>query len=289
VRSATALTPTSLGPGLGESHDLIPALVLDQDQSGGLDPGVATGSLQALHGDTVALGRHRAGAAHAHVGDRVALMLGDGTRAHASVVAIYTRDLGFGDAILSPDLVAGHQTSPLLGAILVRASQPGLVAARLENLSSRYPGLRVTDRSSLSSVADQNRELNHWLGPVFVTMTFAYTAIAVVNTLTLLALRRRRELALLRLAGATPRQVRSMTRWEAALIITVGLGLGLAIAASALLPLAHALTGSLRPYVPVRPLAGIVGTSALLALVALVLPTRRSLRPSPVEAAGLSA
>jgi FtsX-like permease family len=62
----------------------------------------------------------------------------------------------------------------------------------------------------------------------------------------MIALRRRRELALLRLTGATTRQVQSMARWEAILIITIGLGIGLAITATALLPLSHALTGRFR-------------------------------------------
>jgi putative ABC transport system permease protein len=102
----------------------------------------------------------------------------------------------------------------------------------------------------------------------------------------MIALRRGRELALLRLVGATTRQVRSMARWEAVLIIAMGLGVGLAIAATALLPLSHALTGDLRPYVPARPLAAILGISALLALGALALPTRRALRERPIEAIG---
>ena len=50
-----------------------------------------------------------------------------------------------------------------------------------------------------------------------------------------------------------------MARWEAALIIAIGLGVGLAIAATALLPLSHALTGGLRPHVPAGPLAAILG------------------------------
>ena len=57
-----------------------------------------------------------------------------------------------------------------------------------------------------------------------------------------------------------------MARWEAALIITIGLGLGLAIAATALLPLSHALNGGL-PYVPASPFAAILGVTALLALL----------------------
>jgi putative ABC transport system permease protein len=144
----------------------------------------------------------------------------------------------------------------------------------------------VSDRASFATAADADREMNRWFGPQFVAEIFAFTSIAVVNTLLLIALRRRRELGLLRLVGATGRQVRSMARWEAALIITIGLGLGLAIAATALLPLSHALNGGL-PYVPARPFVAILGGTALLTLVALAVPTRRMLRSRPVEAIGV--
>jgi putative ABC transport system permease protein len=286
VRSAVALTPTTLGPSLGVSDDVMPAQILDGGPGGGLDAGVTAGSLNALQGDAIALGRHRADAAHARVGDRVAVTLGDGSHAHATVAAIYSRELAFGDALLAPELAAGHQTSPLLGTVLVRADRPAAVSARLRAMARRYPGLRVGNRASLATASDADRELNRWLGPVFVAMIFAFTSIAVLNTLAMIALRRGRELGLLRLVGATHRQVRSMARWEAALIIAIGLGLGLAITAVALLPLSHALTGSLRPYVPAAPLAAILGGSALVALVALAVPTRRALRSRPVAAIG---
>jgi putative ABC transport system permease protein len=287
VRSAIALTSTTLGPGPGAPDDTTPAQILTGGQGGGLDAGVIAGSLGALHGDAIALGRHRAGAAHARIGDRLAIMLGDGTPARATVVAIYTRDLAFGDALLAPELAAGHQATPLLGTILIQAGQPAAAASRLQALAQRYPGLQVSDSASLVTAADADRELNHWLGPFFVAMMFAFTSIAVINTLVMIALRRRRELALLRLTGATTGQVRSMARWEAILIITIGLGLGLAITATALLPLSHALTGGFRPYAPAGWLAAILGVSALLALVALAVPTRRALRTRPVEAIGI--
>jgi putative ABC transport system permease protein len=287
VRSAVALTPTTLGPSLGVSDENVSAAVLSGGQGGGLDVGVTAGSLARLHGDTIALGKRRADGAHAQVGERVAVMLGDGTRAQATVVAIYTRALGFGDALLSPELAAGHQTSPLLGTILVQTADPAGVSRRLRDLAARYPGLTVSDRASLASATDGDREANRWLGPLFVLIIFAFTSIAVVNTLTMIGLQRGRELGLLRLVGGTPGQVRSMARWEAGLIVTIGLGAGLAIAAAALLPLSHALTGSLIPTVPLDQLAAILGVSALLALVALALPTRRALRARPVEAIGV--
>jgi putative ABC transport system permease protein len=286
VRSAAALTSTTLGPSLGDSGDTLPAQVLAGGQSGGVDVGVTAGSLNALHGDSIALGRHRAAAANAHIGDRVAVMLGDGTRTHATVVAIYSRELAFGDALLAPELAAGHQTIPLLGTILIQTDRPAAVSRRLQALDARYPGLKISDRASLATATDADREMNRWFGPQFVAEIFAFTSIAVLSTLIMIGLRRGRELALLRLVGATPRQVRSMARWEAALIITIGLGLGLAIAATALLPLSNALNGGL-PSVPAGPFAAILGVSALLAVLALALPTRRALRALPVEAIGV--
>jgi putative ABC transport system permease protein len=287
VRSAVALTSTTLGPSLG-SGDTLPAQILTGGQGGGLDAGVTSGNLSALHGDTIALGRHVADAVHARVGDRVAVMLGDGTPAHATVVAIYSRDLAFGDALLAPELAAAHQTTPLLNEILIETGRPAAaVATRLRALARRYPGLHVSDTASLITANDANNELNHWLGPFFVAMIFCFTSIAVLNTLIMIALRRRRELALLRLVGATARQVRSMARWEAVLIIAIGLGTGLAIAATALLPLSHAFTGGLRPYAPAGWFGAILGISALLALVALSGPTWQALRTRPVEAVGI--
>ena len=287
VRSAVAVTPTTLGPSLGVSDDTVPAVILAGGRGGGFTPGVSAGSLDRLHGDAIALGRRRAESANARVGDRVAVTLGDGSRTRATVVAIYSRELAFGDALLAPELAAGHQTSPLLGTILVDARDPGAVARRLRPLARRYPGLQVSDRAALANATDADRETNRWLGPLFVAIIFAFTSIAVVNTLTMITLQRGRELALLRLVGATRRQVKSMARWEAVLIIAIGLGVGLAIAATALLPLSHALTGQLRPHVPPDQLAAILGGSALMALLALALPTRRALRARPVEAIGL--
>jgi putative ABC transport system permease protein len=148
VRSAVALTPTTLGPSLGVSDDVIPAQILSGGQGGGLDVGVTAGSLTALHGDTIALGHRRADAVHAEIGDRVRVTVGDGTRTRATVVAIYTRALGFGDALLAPELAAAHQTSPQVGTILVQAADPAAVKRRLRALAARYPGLRVSDRAS---------------------------------------------------------------------------------------------------------------------------------------------
>ena len=68
----------------------------------------------------------------------------------------------------------------------------------------------------------------------------------------------------------------------------MGFGIGLAIAATALLPLSHAFTGGFRPYTPAGWLAAILGVSALLALAAISVPTRRVLRTRPAEMARIA-
>src|SRR5690606_4436775 len=135
-----------------------------------------------------ALSRRRAEGAKAGVGDRVAVRLGDGARAHARVVAIYTRDLAFGEALLAPELAAGHRTTPKLGTNLVETARPATVAARLRRLAGSYPGLQVGDRPTVAMTSDAEREVDNWLGPVFVALIFGFSSIAVVNTLAMIAL-----------------------------------------------------------------------------------------------------
>jgi putative ABC transport system permease protein len=288
VVSAVALTPTTLAPSLDVSDDVIPASVLDGGAGGGLDVGVTAGSLTHLRGDTIALSSQRADGAHASVGSTVSVRLADGMHASAMVVAIYSRSLAFGDALLAPELVAGHVASPLLGTVLVQARNAGAVTSRLRAVAAHYPGVAVGTVAVLRSADDADREANRWLGPLFVTIIFLYTSLAVVNTLVMIAARRRRELAILRLAGATKRQVRSMAWWETIMILVIGVGVGLLITAAALLPLSHALTGQLRPYIPPRDLAAIVAVSAGLAAAALLLPTRRALRKPAVAGLGFA-
>ena len=77
--------------------------------------------------------------------------LADARRRHPQrtrrFVAIYTRGLGFGDALVAPELAAGHLGNPLLQTILVRTSNPATVAPRLRNSPRATRGCAsVTER-----------------------------------------------------------------------------------------------------------------------------------------------
>ena len=291
VGTAVGTAATTLGPGLGSKYKTVPAAVVDPENLDRvLDLDVQSGSLSRLGDGRIALSETRADTAHAKVGDRVKIVLGDGADRQAQVVATYKRDLGFGDAVLPTATAAAHMTSPLLDTVLIQTApgaSPAQVQARLRPLLARYPGLTVGDRQDLAIRVDSDRAANDWLFRILAAIVFAFTAIAVVNTLMMIGLHRTRELALLRLIGGTARQVKSMARWEAGILIALGLGLGGAIALITLIPTASVISGSPIPYAPIGLVALVFGSSAAVAWLGSQLATRLALRSRPVEAIGL--
>jgi putative ABC transport system permease protein len=215
--------------------------------------------------------------------------MGDGARERVRIVATYKRALGFGDVVLPTSLAAGHRTSPLLDAVLLRTA-PGAsagAAARLRSLAARYPGLQVGDRHDLAVRVDRDRKADDWLMRILSAILFVFTAIAVVNTLMMIGLHRTRELALLRLVGATSRQIRAMARWEGAAIVMLGIGLGAGIALVTLMPTASMLGGSSVPYAPAGLVALILGSAAAVGFFGSVLASRIAMRARPVDAIGV--
>ncbi|MFJ2862464.1 FtsX-like permease family protein [Kitasatospora sp. NPDC087314] len=251
-----------------------------------LDLGVRGGSLADLgHGDdTVALDVTLADALDAKVGDRVSLRLGDGTPVRPAVVAVYDRGLGFGQVLLPRAAVAGHVTAGYDSQVLV-ADAPGAdraaVTAALAGLAGPG-GTTVTDRAGFVAQSDKMMELNAWANKVMAGVLGGFAAVTAANTLVMTVLDRRREVALLRLAGTTRRQVRGMMRWEALLVAATGLVVGGAIAWIALVPIARGVANS-SPYVPPALALPLAAGAVLLCLGATGLPARALLRTRPVE------
>lgn len=294
VAAAVGVSPTaivSLSAGIGSGYTSLAGQMVDAGGAASvLDLDVRSGSLAALHGHSVALSTQQARKARLHVGDHVKVALGDGTHVSLSVVATYARSLGFGEFVLPRELAAPHATDPLATAVLVHTAPGAPVAsvrAGLRKVAAAHPGVRVSGKAALRSDEDQQREIRLWINRVLAGLIFAFTAIAAVNTLAMISLSRARELALLRLVGATPRQLARMACWEAGLVVIVGIGLGAAIAGAALLPISQALTGSPMPDLDPGLLAGILGGTAVLGLVATLAPTRLALRTRAVDAIGM--
>ena len=129
-----------------------------------------------------------------------------------------------------------------------------------------------------------------------VAVSAVIAAVGLVNLLTIGVVQRRRELGLLRALGVSTGQVRRMVLLEAAHItiaatatgLVLGIAYGWAGAQSLLgavpMPPSFSAPTLVAPAVPWIPVAVIVVATAVLTLVAAVVPTRLATRVAPVEA-----
>ncbi|MFF2438716.1 FtsX-like permease family protein [Streptomyces sp. NPDC058107] len=248
------------------------------------DPEVTGGSLADFAADpgTAAVSELAAEQLGLHPGSTLKLHLGDGTPATLTVAAVYARGLGFGDLTLAHDLVARHMGNPLAATVLVAGdSDRGRLAAALK----KFPGIAVLAPATADRLQADRQQENAEVNYLAMGLILAFTAIAVVNTLAMSVSERIKEFAMLRLAGATRRQVLRMLRIEALSILLIAAVLGTGIALAVLTAFSIGMTGSAAPTVMPVVYATVVGAAALLVLVASALPGRVALKARPVEVA----
>ncbi|SDL22493.1 FtsX-like permease family protein [Nonomuraea jiangxiensis] len=238
-----------------------PVLGLGPDAEGLVDLDLVDGALSRLTGAAVALDEQVG-----RVGERLDVIMGDGARVEATVVATYRRGLAFGPIVVSRDLAAAHTTTGLDSAIMARP-------AALAPLLARWPAVEVTGATQgpQAGVASGQALVNL----AVLAVLLAYLLVAVANRLVATTTARRDELDVLRRLGATPRQLRRMIRWEAVLIAAGASGAGIVLAA---VPLVMLGIGFLSRPVPAGPLWLVPGSVLVVGLVvwlAVELPARR--------------
>ncbi|MFI1103482.1 FtsX-like permease family protein [Streptomyces melanogenes] len=250
------------------------------------DPDVIRGSLEPLtrDGNAVAISQLAADQLGLRPGSPLKLTLGDGTPATLTVAAVYTRGLGFGDVTLPHDLLAHHMDNPLASTVLVSAAST-VTQSELAAAVEEFPGLSVITRSSVDRLQADRQRAGAEVNYLTMGLVLAFTAIAVVNTLAMSVSERFREFAMLRLAGATRRQVLRMLRLEAVAVLLIAAVLGSGISLAVLTAFSVGMTGSAAPAVLPLVYVTVVGVAGLLALVATALPGRMALAVRPVEVA----
>lgn len=284
VRAATAVRRTAVVVQFLDGAETVAAQAVDAtDLASTMDLRVREGDLADLAAGTVAVSSVRASTHGWDVGDTVGFWLGDGTPVRLTLVAVYDRGLGFGDITLARDTVTGHTARDLDDEILIRADGP----ADLSALAARYPGSTLVGAGGLTRSLAADLAVSAWLNKLLVGVMVGYAALAAANTMVIAALARRRELAVLRLAGVTRGQARRMVHAEQAGLLGVALLLGAAVALVTLTMVVNAVTGEPVPYVPPLGWATVVGGTALLALLTTVLPIGRLLRVPPIEHIGV--
>jgi putative ABC transport system permease protein len=117
------------------------------------------------------------------------------------------------------------------------------------------------DLSSINSASDV------WLRQVELILLFCFGGVSTLNTLAALTAERRREFALLRLIGATRRQLARMLCAEIGLTAAVGVAAGTLIAAAAATAFSVTLPGSPLPTIsPVSYLLTVAGAIAVTSI-----------------------
>jgi len=265
-------TTTVLLPYLEEGKkraDAYECMVLGADAEGLVDLGLVDGSMSALTGDAIAVGSTFAFLQGLEPGDTTELILADGTRATVTVAAVYDRELGYGDLILSPDVA--YPSTSLYDEVLVGGVDEQTVREALAGV----PGALV-DGGPREVAAEVTPQM--WLNFVVVGGLLGYVLLGVINGQVAATSRRGGEFDSLRFAGATPGQMRAMIRREG---VWHGLGAciaGLALSAPPLLFLGIGLLGTPIPSGPWWLVPGVCALVVLAGYVATVVPAGRVLR-----------
>jgi putative ABC transport system permease protein len=271
VRAAAGVSPLTVA---AADPDLEP--VNGEAVAGGplgqvLDLGVTAGRLAELRPGQLAVSKLEAdpGAMGVHVGSRVTVYLPDGTPYRATVSAVYARSLAAGDLLIPAAVAAGHTgTAAGFGQVLVSGGSP----ADLAGLAAGHPGWHVASRAAANAAAVRSADQDNFANDLILGVVAALAAVALVNTLAVSTLERRRVLRLLGRVGATRGQAAAVFGWQAAFVIVTGLAAGTAAGTLTLFAVTRAATGSWTPYIPLGPAAGLAGAVIALTAGAVMIP-----------------
>ncbi|MCW3816826.1 ABC transporter permease [Micromonospora sp. DR5-3] len=246
---------------------------------------VLDGSLDDLRDDTIVVDQEWG----RRVGEPVRIWLGDGTPVSLRVAAVIRDGAGGNGAYL---------TGRYAGAALAERIQVQLPtdvdrAATERALRAAIAGLGATlttpDQWSNATAAHRNRASAIGLR-VVLGIALLYAILAITGTMLMAARDRARDLTLLRLAGATARQILRIVATEALLVVALGVTLAGGVTGLTLGGLWVALLQLVGPaavVLPGQPVAGMVAAAALVALLSSVLPAALGLtalgrrRPGP--------
>ncbi|MFE1320991.1 FtsX-like permease family protein [Kitasatospora phosalacinea] len=234
----------------------------------------ATTRLPVLAGDPAALDDDSAVLAeewgHPQVGDRVRVVLADGTRRELRVAAVLREGTGGNPVYVTPRNAPGARTD----RIDVRGAAAGAVTAL-----ARDHGARAETRAAWLDAhhpADDPRRIRRTAA--VLALALLYTAITLAHTALTTTTDRRRELARLRLAGTTRTRVLRLVAAETLLVTAVGALLGTAATLTTLATMAAALHRAGAPAPLALPWTALAATALLCALVTVPCATLAALR-----------
>ncbi|WP_445517775.1 ABC transporter permease [Streptomyces sp. NEAU-174] len=223
------------------------------------------------------------------VGERVRVWLGDGTERSLRIAAVMATGTGGNGVYVTPRNAPGA-TVDRVDIALARGADADAAATRLR-AAVRTTGGHVFTKDQWVRASRPGTNRTTRLGFLLVLgIALLYTGISVANTMVMATSDRVRELAVLRLAGATTWQVLRLVGAEALTVVAVGTALGLLVTVLNLAGMWSALALlSVRTTidVPWTPIGAAVAACAVLAVVSSVAPAAFALRRRAVTLAGL--
>ncbi|MBG0853862.1 FtsX-like permease family protein [Streptomyces spinoverrucosus] len=212
------------------------------------------------------------------VGQRVDVWLGDGTRRSLRIAAVMPTGTGDNGVYVTPANAPGARVDRV--DVRAAGADHAAVAAGLRQAAG--PGARVLTRDQWVRAARPDTDRTTRLGFLLVLgIALLYTGVSVANTMVMATSDRIRDLAVLRLAGATHAQVLRLVGAEALTVVAVGGVLGALVAVLNLTGMWTALgllSAHPTPDLPWPALGATVGACAVLAVVSSVTSTALALR-----------
>ncbi|PWI08967.1 ABC transporter permease [Streptomyces sp. NWU339] len=222
------------------------------------------------------------------VGERVDVWLGDGTQKSLKIAAVMTIGTGNNGVYVTP---RNAPAAPVdrVDVRLADGADAGTVAAGLRQAVQASGGDVLTRDAWVRATYPETNRTTRMGFFLVLGIALLYTGISLANTMVMATSDRVRELAVLRLAGATRWQVLRLVGAEALMVVMVGGLLGALVAGLNLVGMWSAL-GLLSVWtsieIPWATLAAALGACAVLAVISAVAPAGLSLRHRAVELAG---
>ncbi|MEU0843550.1 FtsX-like permease family protein [Streptomyces sp. NPDC005962] len=257
------------------------ALGADADVTRALDIHLKDGDLRGLTaGRAVAVSEEQAKEFGWKTGERIRLRLPDGTRRELTIGARFDRSLGFADLVVPAAVLRPHTPDPLLDAVylITRPDHRPSLDRDLARLTKAWPSARAADRAQVKEAGAAGAVEETWPVYLFSALIAAFTALALANTVIMATLVRTGEFAMLRLIGATRRNVLALVAWESLVVAGCGVVLGAAVAAIVLSATSLALTGGVHIDGPPGFLLAAAAGAVALALFSALVPAWRMLR-----------
>ncbi|WP_369221514.1 ABC transporter permease [Streptomyces sp. R39] len=158
--------------------------------------------------------------------------------------------------------------------------------SRLEKTLAPYPQVQVRDQADYKKLVHDQIAVLLYLVYALLGLAIVIAVLGVVNTLALSVVERTREIGLLRAIGLARRQLRRMIRLESVVIAVFGavLGLALGLVWGVCTQQVLALQGMKALAVPWGTVVAVVIGSAVVGIVAALLPALRASRMNVLAA-----